>query len=155
VGFKNIMVANRNQNLTAADVPPFISSVEASAYMKHAHIAWKLQITLHELFGHGTGKLLMQNSSDDYNFDISNPPINPLTDKPVTTWYQPGETWNSVFGDIAASVDECRAETIGSFLMADKEILAIFGFTDTSEVRADDRMCRIWFEVERDLTSLQ
>lgn len=138
MGFKNVMIANRNRPISEADIPPFIDSSEALSYMKHAYYAWKLQITIHELLGHGTGKLLTQSGPDKYNFDIQNPPINPLTGKPVTTWYRPGETWNSVFGDIAASLDECRAESVGSYLMADKELLAIFGFTDESNITAND-----------------
>lgn len=138
MGFKNVMIANRNSPLTESDIPPFIDSSEALSYMKHAHHAWKLQITIHELLGHGTGKLLTQSGPAECNFNIQNPPINPLTGKPVTTWYHPGETWNSIFGDIAASVDECRAESVGSYLMTDKELLAIFGFTDESDITVGD-----------------
>jgi dipeptidyl-peptidase III len=138
VGFKNVVIANRNSPLSEADIPPFIDSLEALSYMKHAYHAWKLQVTIHELLGHGTGKLLTQSGPAEYNFDVQNPPINPLTGKPVNTWYRPGETWNSIFGDIAASLDECRAESVGSYLIADKELLAIFGFTDESDITADD-----------------
>jgi dipeptidyl-peptidase-3 len=133
------MIANRNGPLSERDIPPFIDSSEAQSYIKHAHHAWKLQITIHELLGHGTGKLLTETGPAEYNFDINNPPMNPLTGKPITTWYRLGETWNSMFGDIAASLDECRAESVGSYLMTDKDLLAIFGFTDNSGITADDR----------------
>jgi dipeptidyl-peptidase-3 len=133
------MIANRNGPLSERDIPPFIDSSEAQSYIKHAHHAWKLQITIHELLGHGTGKLLTETGPAEYNFDINNPPMNPLTGKPITTWYRLGETWNSMFGDIAASLDECRAESVGSYLMTDKGLLAIFGFTDNSVITADDR----------------
>lgn len=132
------MIANRNSHLSERDIPPFIDSSDSLSYMKHAHQAWKLQITLHELLGHGTGKLLAQYGPDEYNFDVHSPPINPLTGNPVSSWYLLGETWNSVFGDIATSVDECRAESVGAYLMTDKELLAIFGFTDETEITADD-----------------
>lgn len=67
-----------------------------------------MQVGLHELLGHGTGKLLSELTPGNYNFDINNPPINPLTKEKVTTWYKPGQTWGSVFGGVAASYEECK-----------------------------------------------
>jgi dipeptidyl-peptidase-3 len=51
----------------------------------------------------------------------------------VTTWYKPGQTWGSVFGSIAASYEECRAECVAMALSCDFSILKIFGFGDGSE----------------------
>jgi dipeptidyl-peptidase-3 len=61
-----------------------------------------------------------------YNFDIKNPPVSPITSKPVTTWYKPGETWGSIFKSVASSYEECRAECVAMYLGVDKEILSIF-----------------------------
>jgi len=55
--------------------------------------------------GHGCGKLLQETAEGEYNFDQKNPPISPLTDKPVTTWYKPGQTWGSVFGGLAGAYE--------------------------------------------------
>jgi dipeptidyl-peptidase-3 len=69
----------------------------------------------------------MEEKPGEYNFDIKNPPISPITGKPVTTWYKPGETWGSVFKSIAASYEECRAECVAMYLCVLKEVLEIFG----------------------------
>ncbi len=86
-----------------------------------------MQVGLHELLGHGSGKLLMEEPAGSYNFDIKNPPISPITGKPVTTWYKPGETWGSVFKAIAASYEECRAECVAMYLCVLTHVLEIFG----------------------------
>lgn len=52
----------------------------------------------HELLGHGCGKLLQETEPGKYNFDVNDPPTSPITGKPVTKWYKPGETWGTVFG---------------------------------------------------------
>jgi dipeptidyl-peptidase-3 len=78
--------------------------------------------------GHGTGKLLQEISPGVYNFDKDSPPISPITKKPVVTWYKPGQTWGSVFGSIAASYEECRAECVAMALSCEFTILKVFGF---------------------------
>lgn len=87
-------------------------------------------LTLAHRLGHGTGKLLQETSPDKYNFDPKNPPISPVTNKPISTYYKLNQTWGSVFGSIAASYEECRAECVAMALSCDFEILRIFGFGD-------------------------
>lgn len=70
------------------------------------------------------------------NFDPEKPPINPLTGKPIVTWYKPGQTWTGQFEDLATTVDECRAELVGAYLMDDGELLKLFGFDEKSEITA-------------------
>lgn len=67
-----------------------------------------------------------------YNFDKENPPVSPVTQKPITTWYKPGQTWGSVFGSLAASYEECRAELVAMYLNCEFPVLKIFGFGDGS-----------------------
>lgn len=55
--------------------------------------------------GHGCGKLLQETSPGVFNFDTTNPPVSPLTGKPITTWYKPGQTWGSVFGGLAGAYE--------------------------------------------------
>ena len=74
-----------------------------------------------------------------YNFDKENKPINPISGKPITSWYKLGQTWTGQFADLATTVDECRAELVGAYLMDDLDLLELFGFTETSDIRAEDR----------------
>lgn len=83
--------------------------------------------------GHGCGKLLQETSSGVYNFDKENPPVSPVDEKPIATWYKPGQTWGSVFGPIAASYEECRAELVAMYLSCEFPVLKIFGFGDGTE----------------------
>ncbi|KAH0544774.1 hypothetical protein FGG08_001141 [Glutinoglossum americanum] len=146
-GFKNVMITNRHKSVMRPPNTSLIAEPELATYDAHKLPAWRLQITLHELLGHGTSKLLAQEGPGRYNFDISSPPINPLTGKPIEKWYLPGETWTGVFGSLATTVDECRAECVGSYLMADKDLLALFGYTDDSEITADDLTYNLYLQL--------
>jgi len=90
-------------------------------------------VGLHELLGHGCGKILQETSPGVYNFDHKNPPVSPITQKPITSYYKPGETWGSVFGGMGPSYEECRAESVAMSLIPDYGILQIFGFGDGKE----------------------
>jgi len=57
------------------------------------------------VLGHGCGKLLQETAPGVFNFDKEKPPVSPLTDAPITTWYKPGQTWGSVFGSLAGSYE--------------------------------------------------
>lgn len=118
---------------------PYIRESEAETFQKHKFSAYYLWVVLHELLGHGTGKMMVQESENTYNFDHTNKPINPLTLNPITSWYKPGQTWTSQFGELATTVDECRAELVGAYLMDDPELLSLFGFTKDSEITNEDR----------------
>ena len=87
---------------------------------------------------------MVQEGDDKYNFDITNKPIDPLTGKAINCWYMPGQTWTSQFGELATTVDECRAELVGAYLMDDPELLSLFGFTADSEITNDDRGFSPW-----------
>ncbi len=117
---------------------PFIDPGEAETFQKHKFPAYYIWVVLHELLGHGTGKLLCQFPDGTFNFNHDNPPINHLTGNPIDQWYLPGQSWTGQFADLATTVDECRAELVGAYLMDDKALLALFNFTDSSEITAAD-----------------
>jgi dipeptidyl-peptidase-3 len=121
-------------NVLSAKAPdekiPFIREEDLLIYQKYRDAAFEVQVGIHELLGHGTGKLLQETEPGVFNFDPKSPPISPITNKPVTTYYKPGQTWGSVFGSVAASYEECRAECVAMALSCDFEILKIFGFGD-------------------------
>ncbi|RVX74900.1 hypothetical protein B0A52_01177 [Exophiala mesophila] len=138
-GFKNVVIANRMAANSIASSPnSFVPSHEAQEFQRHQFTVLFLWLVVHELLGHGTGKMMIQSSEDVYNFDINNPPVDPLTGKPIEKWYKPGETWTGVFGDLSTSVDECRCELVSACLMDNKVLLALFGYNDESDLKADD-----------------
>ena len=117
---------------------PFIDASEAEQFQKNKFPAYYLWVVLHELLGHGTGRMMVETKDGSFNFDVKNPPLNPITGKPITRWYGPGQTWTGQFGDLATTVDECRAELVGAYLMDDPELLELFGYTNISDIRAED-----------------
>jgi dipeptidyl-peptidase-3 len=121
-----------------SDPCPFIPPSEEPIYRATFPIASFITTSIHELIGHGSGKLLSETSPGKHNFDIRNPPIDSLTGKPITAWYKHTETWTSVFGDIATSVEECRATLISYFLVDNRRLLEIFGYGKDSSPSADD-----------------
>lgn len=130
LGFKNVSLGNVLSAKAPNEPVPFIAEKDLEKFQKYRDEAFEVQVGLHELLGHGTGKLLQETAPGVYNFDVKNPPISPITKKPVSTWYKPGQTWSSVFGAIASSYEECRAECVAMALSCDFDILKIFGHGD-------------------------
>ena len=138
-GFKNVIIANRmSAESSNTGTSPFVDPSEAATFQDHKFAAYYLWVVLHELLGHGTGKMMCEISEGSFNFDRSDPPINPLTKKPIQSYYRPGQTWTGQFEDLATTLDECRAELVGAYLMDDMELLALFGFTESSNITASD-----------------
>ncbi|WEW55553.1 dipeptidyl peptidase [Emydomyces testavorans] len=133
LGFKNVSLGNVLSAKAPNEPVPFIRQEDLELFRKYRDPAFEVQVGIHELLGHGTGKLLQETAPGEYNFDISNPPISPITNKPISTWYKPGQTWSSVFGSIASSYEECRAECVAMALGCDFGILELFGFGNGQE----------------------
>ncbi|KAK2776132.1 hypothetical protein FQN53_002863 [Emmonsiellopsis sp. PD_33] len=133
LGFKNVSLGNVLSAKSPNEPVPFIREQDLEIFREYRDPAFEVQVGIHELLGHGTGKLLQETAPGEYNFDVSNPPISPVTQKPVSTWYKPGQTWSSVFGSIASSYEECRAECVAMALGCDFGILKLFGFGDGTE----------------------
>ncbi|KAK5937926.1 hypothetical protein PMZ80_010055 [Knufia obscura] len=129
-GFKNVSLGNVLSAKAPNEPIPFIRPEDDAIYRAQRDPAFEVQVGIHELLGHGCGKLLQETEPGKYNFDVKNPPISPLTGDPIKTWYKPGQTWGSVFGATAGSYEECRAECVAMALSCDFEILQIFGFGD-------------------------
>ncbi|KAG9242072.1 peptidase family M49-domain-containing protein [Calycina marina] len=147
-GFKNVIVANRmSTESNQSEISPFIDSSEAERFHKHKFPAYYWWVVLHELLGHGTGKMMVEEADGKFNFDAENPPINPLTGRPISSWYLPGQTWTGQFGDLATTVDECRAELVGAYLMDDAELLALLGFNTDTKITAQDITYNLYLQL--------
>lgn len=117
----------------------YVQDSEARQYGECTHIIRFITTAIHELLGHGSGKLLGETGPGVYNFDPNSPPISPLTGKPISTWYPQDQTWTGLFGTIAPSVEECRAMLVPLYLIDNRELLGIFGHDDTTDVTVDER----------------
>ncbi|KAH7930761.1 dipeptidyl-peptidase III [Leucogyrophana mollusca] len=128
-GFKNVSLAN----ILAAKAPneevTFIHPDDLDLYNEWDSRAFELQVANHELLGHGSGKQFQENADGSRNFDPEKV-INPLTGKPITSWYKDGQTPGSVLGEVSSSMEECRAETVALYLANNPAILKIFGYVE-------------------------
>ncbi|KAK0476103.1 aflatoxin-detoxifizyme [Armillaria novae-zelandiae] len=131
-GFKNVSLAN----ILAAKAPneelTFIHPDDVELYNAWDSRAFELQVANHELLGHGSGKLFQESADGKLNF-IPEKVINPLTGKPHS-WYKPGQTPDSVLGEVSSSMEECRAETVALYLVSNLDILKIFNYIDQREI---------------------
>ncbi|XP_068600106.1 dipeptidyl peptidase 3-like [Brachionichthys hirsutus] len=127
-GFKNVSLGNvvavayasQREKLT------FLKEEDKDLFIKLKGAAFEVQVGLHELLGHGSGKLFTQDDNGEFNFDKSKV-INPETGELVSSWYRANETWDSKFSTIASTYEECRAECVALHLCFKKEVLSIFG----------------------------
>ncbi|EIM90016.1 aflatoxin-detoxifizyme [Stereum hirsutum FP-91666 SS1] len=131
-GFKNVSLAN----ILAAKAPneevTFIHPDDLDLYNAWDSKAFEVQVANHELLGHGSGKLFKESADGTKNFDPNT--VNPLTGKPIASWYKPGQTPDSVLGEVSSSMEECRAETVALFLVSNTDILKIFGYTSQKDI---------------------
>ncbi|KAK9389892.1 peptidase family M49-domain-containing protein [Lipomyces mesembrius] len=132
IGFKNVSLGNVLSAKSSNEKVPFVKESELALYEKLRGPAFEVQVGIHELLGHGSGKLLSETGPGEFNFERSAPPVSPVDGKPVTTYYKLGQTWGSVFGSISGSYEECRAECVAMYLATEKSLLEIFGHTETS-----------------------
>ncbi|KAG7854734.1 hypothetical protein KL919_005016 [Ogataea angusta] len=132
LGFKNVSLGNVLSAKSGKEPVTFVDEQTQQLYEKYRAEAFEVQVGIHELLGHGTGKLLMETDDGKFNFDVENPPLG-LDGKPVSTYYKRGETWGSLFGSVSGAFEECRAESVAMSLFTNRTLLSVFGFKEPKE----------------------
>jgi dipeptidyl-peptidase-3 len=143
-GFKNVSLGNVLTSYQSNDKVTFLHDDDQKIYSDLRVPSFEVQVGGHELLGHGSGKLLAESENGKFNF--SRDLVNPLTNEKVNSWYKPGQQYDSVFGTMASSLEECRAECVGVLLSADLEFLEIFEF---SGQKAEDIIYVNWLNMAR------
>lgn len=119
-GFKNVNLGNvaglpKRENLH------HMPEHEKDTLVNTHHDALFVDVSCHELLGHGTGKLFMKNEDGTFNFDTSK--VEGFDEK-TTPYYNYNETWSSKFpGNYSSSWEECRAECVALFLGCNQKVL--------------------------------
>jgi dipeptidyl-peptidase-3 len=77
------------------------------------------------MFGHGSGKLLFKDAQGNCPFTLRDP----ISGDSINTCYSEGEDFQTLWGDISTSYEECKADTAGLYLLKFKEMYEDFNIT--------------------------
>lgn len=144
IGFKNVNFGNCYAvivNKTSIDFIDPADNKTMELMIKYFDDSMFAKVTLHELLGHGSGKLFQENPDGSLNFDV-NQVRNPLNQEKITSWYTKGTTYYSTFGSLANPMEECRAEAIAIYLACFDEVLSVI--FPGREVEFDDIRYVLW-----------
>lgn len=125
VGFKNVSLGNILSARSSKDRVTFLLDADQALFSSTISAAFGIQVGLHELLGHGSGKTFQEAADGSVNFPRTTV-TDPTTGQAITSWYKPGQTWDSVFGGQASAMEECRAEAVGLFLSVRPDVQRIF-----------------------------
>lgn len=131
-GFKNVNLGNvLAASYGSGDKPvTFVAAADQELFKALKGEAFEVQVGIHELLGHGSGKLYHADTEDAKKLCGTQ---HPLTGKPIDgPFYAKGATWDTTFGKLASAYEECRAECSGIYLCLEQKVLTIFGHEPTS-----------------------
>ncbi|GAV02056.1 hypothetical protein RvY_12669 [Ramazzottius varieornatus] len=132
-GFKNVNLGNVIAATLSARPLQYLTKVEEDLLNANKFLVFDIIVGLHELLGHGSGKQFNQFANGSLDFDAASLGSASVGSYgPVKDWYMPGQTYESTFGKLASSFEECRAETVATYLSLFPQVLAVWGINSTS-----------------------
>ena len=72
--------------------------------------------------------------------------MSPIDGSEINTFYGPNETWHSVFGQIASTYEECRADSVALYLSVFEDVQAIL-LPDLTPEQRWDVVYVSWFDL--------
>ncbi|EGR29751.1 hypothetical protein IMG5_149350 [Ichthyophthirius multifiliis] len=142
-GFKNVNLQNIYGTPKLENII-FSTQENANLMCKYYKPSLFLIVALHELLGHGTGKLLQKDKDGKLNFDKNLK--NPFTNENINTLYDVNETWHSKFGEISSGYEECKADSVALYLSCFQECLDIL-IPEFSKEEQQDIVYIAWYEI--------
>ena len=141
-GFKNVYLGNVYSVPKKGKKIQYMSEADSALYVDNYEDNMLVDVALHELLGHGSGKNFMESDKGEYNFEFGKI-MNPITNKPVKSFYKPGENFNNVFKKVKSAYEECRADSVAMYLCCWDEIMEILVPGKSKETYDEVRKC-IW-----------
>ena len=123
-GFKNVYLDNAIGTPKMSSMQ-FATEEQAKTICENVKGVFEIHVGCHELLGHGSGTLLYRKEDGS-----SHKFTDPINKEEFESCYEKEDTWNTKFGDISCSYEECRADTVGFFLCSMKNVYSLFGFED-------------------------
>ncbi|CAD8147171.1 unnamed protein product [Paramecium octaurelia] len=152
-GFKNVNLGNALGKLSKESIN-FLDQVDQEIFYKHQTEAIFLVIALHELIGHGAGKVFMKDKDGNLNFNLENT-VNPLTNQKVNSFYNPGEQWHGKFGEFSGAMEECKADATALYLTTYDDVVKLLLPNRSEEERREIVFAGWIFIVHRAIQGLE
>nr|CAD7400430.1 unnamed protein product [Timema cristinae] len=143
VGFKCLIFSNLTFPIKKDYNDIFLLEDDLNILKKHNETAQLIQLWLHKVMGHGSGKLFRKLGERNFNFPVRKM-RNPITKDKVRSWYERNESFSSKFGDLSSTYEECRAECVGLYLCLNRDIINLFEVPDED---VDDVIYAIWLNL--------
>ena len=124
-GFKNVIFeTDKPENRSAWHKIDHINETESYFYHEHIKNAMRVLVAGHELFGHGSGKLIYRGDDGKCPLKL----IDPVDGAVFESCYEKGENFATKFGEFSSSYEECRADLTGLYLQKFPEMYKVFGY---------------------------
>eukprot|EP00127_Corallochytrium_limacisporum_P000695 Clim_evm14s23 gene=Clim_evmTU14s23 len=139
-GFKNVSLGNVLSAQPSVKRITFLQDSDQQLFKDLKGPSFEVQVGLHELLGHGSGRLVFEEDLADKDI------VHPLTQGKLTQAYKKNESFDAKFSSVASTWEECRAECVGIYLSCIRDILKIFGHEGE---KAEDVLYINWLNMAR------